>query len=133
MDPLLRANVWKFLRETLKEQQVSILLTTHYIHEANYADHVGFLRNGTLMVDGPPQKILAHFEHKFDSLDEIFLNICEQKLKGSGCVLKIEGSPADITINKEVDFPERSRRFLDYKILQTMISEELIQYKREPL
>ena len=44
MDPELRQRVWQFLREISTKFDVSTIITTHYIEEAEQADSIGFMR-----------------------------------------------------------------------------------------
>ena len=44
MDPELRQRVWQFLREISTKFEVSTIITTHYIEEAEQADSIGFMR-----------------------------------------------------------------------------------------
>ena len=46
VDPILRANIWRHLRNIRSEKKVTIIITTHYIEEARGADHVAFMRKG---------------------------------------------------------------------------------------
>ena len=38
VDPMLRQNIWNHLLRLCQEQKKTILITTHYIEEARYAD-----------------------------------------------------------------------------------------------
>ena len=44
MDPELRETVWDFLRELTLKCDVTTIITTHYIQEAEQASKVGFMR-----------------------------------------------------------------------------------------
>jgi ABC-type multidrug transport system ATPase subunit len=128
MDPLLRANVWKFLKDAVN---ASILLTTHYIHEAHSADHVGFMRNGRILISGPPGKILHHFEGRFEALDEVFVHICRQKCLDKDFELEIAGDDGvECSIGEVV---EKSRKSISPGILKALFYEEFIHFKREPM
>jgi ABC-type multidrug transport system ATPase subunit len=131
MDPLLRASVWEFLRRMVEEQQVTILLTTHYIHEANYADRVGFMRNGSLLITGPPKQILSHFCDTFQTLNEVFVHICEQKSIDHDFKLEIVRNEENLA--REFEVTERSRRTLSLEVMKAVLFEEYIYFKREPM
>lgn len=58
VDVELRTILWDFVRE-LKASGVSILLTTHYLEEAEeLCDRVGIIDKGSLKMIGPPQDIV---------------------------------------------------------------------------
>lgn len=52
LDPVSRRQIWTTLKE-LKQSGVTILLTTHYLEEAELlADRIGIIRSGQLSVEG---------------------------------------------------------------------------------
>lgn len=54
LDPVARRGLWQVIR-SLKDRGKAILLTTHYMEEAEVlCDTVGILKNGQLIVEGPP-------------------------------------------------------------------------------
>lgn len=59
MDAISRRQTWNLLRR-LKENKISILLTTHYMEEAEQlCDRVAFIRNGSLERMGVPSELIA--------------------------------------------------------------------------
>src|SRR5581483_1745834 len=54
VDPILRKQIWDYLRGCIDKGQ-TIIITTHYINEATYANCVGFLRNKRLLIESNPQ------------------------------------------------------------------------------
>ncbi len=60
LDPQNRASVWEHLRTLRTSGEVTILLTTHYMEEAEaLADTVGIMDHGRLIVEGAPQALAA--------------------------------------------------------------------------
>ncbi|MBA2615500.1 MAG: ABC transporter ATP-binding protein [Actinobacteria bacterium] len=58
-DPAARRQAWNTLRG-MRELGKTILLTTHYMEEAEtLADRVAILRNGRIVATGPPRALLA--------------------------------------------------------------------------
>jgi ABC-2 type transport system ATP-binding protein len=58
VDIELRLSLWDFVLE-LKQQGLSILLTTHYLEEAEeLCDRVGILQNGKLLTEGPTKQLV---------------------------------------------------------------------------
>ncbi|CAI6347958.1 unnamed protein product [Macrosiphum euphorbiae] len=74
IDPLLREGIWAELTKMAKEQKKTIIITTHYIEEANKSDCVGLMRNGLIIEEGPPQDILI--KYGTDTLESAFLTLC---------------------------------------------------------
>lgn len=59
LDPQARQLVWQRLRQ-LKEQGVTLLLTTHYMEEASYlCDRLAIMDRGRVVAQGPPQELVA--------------------------------------------------------------------------
>lgn len=59
LDPQNRAGVWRYVRALRDEQGMTILLTTHYMEEAEaLADRVGILDHGRLVVEGTPTELV---------------------------------------------------------------------------
>ena len=58
VDVELRATLWEFVRE-LRDQGVSVLLTTHYLEEAEeLCDRIGILDHGVLKMIGKTKEII---------------------------------------------------------------------------
>ncbi|MGB2897124.1 MAG: ABC transporter ATP-binding protein [Anaerolineales bacterium] len=56
VDPGARRDFWDLIYE-LAESGVTILVTTHYMDEAEYCTRVGFMRRGRLMAVGTPTEL----------------------------------------------------------------------------
>ena len=60
----LRENLWKFVEE-LRDGGMSILLTTHYLEEAEQlCDRVGIINSGSLVALGNTKEIIRQYSHK---------------------------------------------------------------------
>ena len=88
LDPQNRAGIWKYLRHLRDAEKITLLLTTHYMEEAEaLADRVGIIDHGQLVVEGAPADLIrrmgadvitvsgdgdaAAFEQKLRALDYI--------------------------------------------------------------
>lgn len=72
IDPSLRKKIWQALLH-LKEQGVTILITTHVMDEAEKADRVALLRAGKIIACDSPNKLKASYQ--VASLEDVFLKI----------------------------------------------------------
>ena len=72
MDPLLRKQIWQELYR-LKENGVTIIITTHVMDEAAYCDKLALIRNGRCISVGEPKKIIE--ENECNTLEEVFLKL----------------------------------------------------------
>ncbi|WP_018296963.1 ABC transporter ATP-binding protein [Corynebacterium lubricantis] len=60
LDPESRRNVWKLLRE-LKAEGVTMVLTTHYLEEAEYlCDRISIMHKGTIHIEGSLSEIAEY-------------------------------------------------------------------------
>jgi ABC-2 type transport system ATP-binding protein len=60
LDPQTRARIWDYLRALKEEGGMTLLLTTHYMDEAEeLADAVGIIDRGRLVAEGTPQALIA--------------------------------------------------------------------------
>ncbi|TKJ19258.1 MAG: ABC transporter ATP-binding protein [Promethearchaeota archaeon Loki_b32] len=78
MDPRVRRKTWEFI-SSIKKQNRTIILTTHYIEEAEaLCDRVAIIDYGKLVALGPPKELMA--EHKAKNLEEVFLKITGRRI-----------------------------------------------------
>lgn len=54
LDPLSRRNLWEYLRDVRAREGTTIFLTTHYLEEAEKADHVCVIDEGKVVLYGTP-------------------------------------------------------------------------------
>ena len=58
LDPAVRLSLWNNIRE-LRERGTTVLLTTHYMDEAErLCDRVAVMSDGRLLAEGPPRELL---------------------------------------------------------------------------
>jgi ABC-2 type transport system ATP-binding protein len=58
LDPVLRREFWLYFREITKSNGTTILVTTHYLNEAEWADRVGIMRDGRILAIDSPKNLL---------------------------------------------------------------------------
>jgi len=87
VDVELRRGMWDYLR-TITEKGVTILLTTHYLEEAEQlAARVAIINKGEIVANGTMQEVLAmHTEtgapqsgYRGTKLEEVFLSLIKEK------------------------------------------------------
>ena len=79
MDPQSRHAVWDFIRE-LKTQKKTIILTTHYMEEAEaLCDRVGIIDHGKLIALGSPNDLISHNNVK--NLEEVFIKLTGRRIR----------------------------------------------------
>jgi multidrug/hemolysin transport system ATP-binding protein len=65
LDPESRSKIWQMVTNLRNEENVTILLTTHYLEETNESDHVVVLNEGHVQVAGKPSEIKDRYSHNF--------------------------------------------------------------------
>jgi ABC-2 type transport system ATP-binding protein len=87
LDPQARRAVWEVIRK-LKSEKRSVLLTTHYLDEAQeLSDTVAIMNKGTVIATGTPAEIIArHGSGKpGENLEDVFVKLVgEEVVKTSG-------------------------------------------------
>lgn len=59
LDPQTRARIWEYLRNLKTQDGLTVLMTTHYMDEAEeLADTVGIIDFGKLVAEGPPRELI---------------------------------------------------------------------------
>ncbi len=56
VDPLARREMWKLIRD-FSRQGTAVLVTTHFLEEAEYCNNLGFMVAGSLVAEGSPSEI----------------------------------------------------------------------------
>jgi hypothetical protein len=75
VDPILREKIWAYLENLVHQTGTTVIITTHYLQEAERTDKVGFMRNGTILAEGPPKMLKLSF-NSAASLDTVFHELC---------------------------------------------------------
>jgi ribosome-dependent ATPase len=71
VDTIARSAFWKMLKKLKENWGISILITTHYMSEAEYCDRVVVLKRGKKIVDDSVERLHELFPGK--TFEEIFL------------------------------------------------------------
>lgn len=59
LDPQNRANIWAYIRDLKARQGITIMMTTHYMEEAEQlADCVGIIDQGRIVTEGSPRDLI---------------------------------------------------------------------------
>ena len=78
-DPLARRAFWRRIT-ALAEQGVTVIVTTHFMQEAEYCDHIAIMDGGRVLAQGSPAEIrrLAHpVEGRQASMEDAFIAVVE--------------------------------------------------------
>lgn len=71
-----RRRIWRFIERLRARTGMTVLLTTHYLEEADSCDRVAFIRKGRLVESGAPRRLVERLGHHLleveaDDLDSL--------------------------------------------------------------
>jgi len=85
LDPALRREFWDHFRE-LNGRGRTILLATHYLHEAEWCDRVGLMQWGQLIAEGTSERLKAEAAGRSGrerpDMEEVFLILTQASVAG---------------------------------------------------
>jgi ABC-2 type transport system ATP-binding protein len=142
VDVELRQDMWETVR-SLRESGVTIILTTHYIHEAEeMADRIGVINNGELILVEDKAELMRKLGKKqltlqlYGELDEI-----PSELAGYGLELATDGSELIYTYDTQTertgitallaDLNATGIRFTDLRTEQSSLEDIFVSLVKE--
>ncbi len=57
VDPLTRIKFWNYVRRLVDEFSITVIITTHFLNEAEYCDSIILMHEGKIAIQGSPQQI----------------------------------------------------------------------------
>jgi ABC-2 type transport system ATP-binding protein len=143
VDVELRRDMWNLMR-TLKESGVTIILTTHYIDEAEeMADRIGVINRGEIILVEEKAQLLRKLGKKQLTLDlEAPLETVPPALAGYGLELSANGSALTYTYDDTQseragivrllkDLADAQIRFKDLQTSQSSLEDIFVDLVRE--
>jgi ABC-2 type transport system ATP-binding protein len=79
-DPLARREFWRRIT-ALAEQGVTVIVTTHFMEEAEYCDRIAIMDGGKILAQGTPAEIRGRAHHQGDrqpTMEDAFIAIVEE-------------------------------------------------------
>lgn len=71
VDPIGRRRFWELLSWLAREEQVAILITTHYLSEAEHCDRLALMYAGRVVAEGTPAELKRQVEEETGRLLEV--------------------------------------------------------------
>jgi ABC-2 type transport system ATP-binding protein len=85
LDPVARRAVWGHIGELKKKFGMTIVLTTHFMEEADsICSHVAIMHLGKMVALGSPEELKASLDGKDVSLDDVFIHYTGSNLDSGG-------------------------------------------------
>ena len=137
LDPLLRERIWDYLWSITRTTKLSVIITTHYIEEAQKSDFVGLMRHGALLAEDSPKNVMCHCNA--NSLEDAFVALCLKK--GSRTDLKFSvNDTLTVTTNpsnqqSDENAPQKKsarNNIFRWQVIFALLCKYFIQFKRQP-
>lgn len=89
LDPRSRRNLWDYLKKLRQSRNMTIFLTTHYMEEADDADHVVIMDHGQIIEDDTPANLKAKYTKPRQvwvggNMDDVFLALTGKEFQHEG-------------------------------------------------
>jgi ABC-2 type transport system ATP-binding protein len=85
LDPVARGNVWTHIRRLREEHETTLLLTTHYMDEADsLCDRVAIMHKGRIAALGTPAALKTSIGKDGATLDDVFAYYTGNSLEEGG-------------------------------------------------
>ncbi|EPT8893317.1 ATP-binding cassette domain-containing protein [Cronobacter dublinensis] len=79
VDPLTRREFWRHIN-SMPEKGVTVMVTTHFMDEAEYCDRIGLVYHGKLIASGTPDDLKRQAAHEHDdepTMEDAFIRLNE--------------------------------------------------------
>jgi len=83
VDPIARREFWTHINR-LVEQGMTVIVTTHFMDEAEYCDHIALIYKGKLIATGTPEELknqVRNSQQTDPSMEEAFIELIKQQDK----------------------------------------------------
>lgn len=99
VDPVLRQVIWDYLVLLSTKEQLSIIITTHYIEEARAANVCGLMRQGKLLIEESPDFLME--KYKCPTLEAVFLQLSRASDNSKSSL-----HPSDVVVDEKIQKPK---------------------------
>jgi ABC-2 type transport system ATP-binding protein len=76
VDPISRRSFWKLIY-SLAQEGTAILVTTHYMDEAEHCNTIALISDGVISAQGTPAELKTKYSK--NSLEEVFVQVAGKK------------------------------------------------------
>ncbi len=128
VDPLARREFWRRING-LAERGVTILVTTHFMEEAEYCDHLVIMAHGRILAEGTSESIKAHYRSAKcpePTMEDAFVALIEENAGADRRMNEVTELP-HVTIT-----PGQHRGTGAIGRLRGLLRKEFLQIGRDP-
>ncbi len=108
LDLPTRRNIWRYIHQLRSQTGMTVLLTTHYLEEAETCNRVAFLKNGNLVLTGNPKQLITELAKEILEIEATYPDKVLDSIKGllGPALQEFETLFFKIKKNNEVDLVE---------------------------
>jgi ABC-2 type transport system ATP-binding protein len=140
LDPQNRTNIWEYIRNLKEKQGMTLLLTTHYMEEAEaLADEVAIIDHGRIVVEGKPQELINQmgadvFQISGEGNQDEFitrvqaLSFVQEAIRSNGMIQISVGSGTSRLIEIIKTAGETSFRVEDISVSKPSLGDVFLKY-----
>lgn len=137
VDPISRRDFWDIIQQ-LSGQGVTVLVTTHYMEEAEYCQRLALISSGKLIASGSPKELKESFEFKIFNVecDDIIKSLDVLSKDSSFIETSLWGSGLHVVVSGQDDPEGKIKQVLEKEkiavnsIKPSMVSlEDVFVYK----
>jgi ABC-2 type transport system ATP-binding protein len=92
LDAVSRNNLWQYLQEMRRTTATTVFLTTHYIDEAENADHVCIINHGKIVLHTSPQQMKQRLLNRYMVVDAPNHGELQAELTAQGIAFNTNGT-----------------------------------------
>lgn len=120
LDPQTRRHIWDYILNMKRQGKITVLLTTHYMEEADYlCDRIAIIDNGKIVISGKPGELKQKLKGdvvslKVDKITPIIIKNLRSikgvsEVKSSGTEARIITTKAEEKLQKIVEAVKKSK------------------------
>ncbi len=79
VDPVSRREFWDIIND-MADGGTTVVVTTHYMDEAEYCNTIHLMYGGRIVAAGPPQDLRQRYG--VDTLEDVFIGVVEREIAG---------------------------------------------------
>lgn len=127
LDPQTRKMIWAVITKLRKENNMTVLLTTHYMEEASEADYVVIIDQGKMVAHGTPLDL----KNKYVGDYMLIYNVKEEDVKKLGLPYIVIPNGYKIEVNDTLEatnlIVNNRELFVDYELIKGKMDDVFLK------
>jgi ABC-2 type transport system ATP-binding protein len=112
VDPVSRREFWQMLKR-LKEQSITIMVSTPYMDEATQCDRIALIQGGHIMAINTPEQIIGKFPHELYAIKSESVPLTLNRLRGTTDVINAYAFGEHVHVVTSGDQQANIRQLMD--------------------